>query len=78
MISWFAFFFFLIKTSKFITSYTYLTVYLDCATKTKIKIKKENKKERKAPTLTLAQGVSQSPLPAMDKEGIIDKTGFFP
>lgn len=35
------------------------------------------KKERKAPSLTLAQGVSQSPLPAMDKEGIIGTTGFY-
>jgi len=40
--------------------------------------KRRKKKERKAPTLTLARGVSQSPLPAMDKEGIINKTGFFP
>lgn len=34
-------------------------------------------KERKAPSLTLAQGVSPSPLPAMDKEGTTGTTSFF-
>lgn len=34
-------------------------------------------KERKAPSFTLAQGVSPSPLPAMDKEGTTGTTGFF-